>query len=290
MSKTPIALLGLGIMGTGMARRLLGAGFPLAVYNRSAAKAEALGKEGAQVAASPRDAAKGAQIILSMVAEDSASRQIWLGDHGALAGAPRGAVLVESSTVSVGWVKELAEAAQKHGCELLDAPVTGSKAQAAAGELTYLVGGSDDALAKARPALAVMSKEINHLGPTGSGSLMKLINNFVCGVQVAALAEALALIERTELDRDKALAVLTNGAPGSPLVKTVSARMTARNYTPNFFLRLMAKDLLYARDEAEARSMELETDEAALRLFKRAMRAGHGDQDMASVIEPMRKT
>ena len=113
--------------------------------------------------------------------------------------------------------------ASARGCEFLDAPVTGSKTQAAAGELNFLVGGDAATLEKVRPVLAAMSKAIVHLGPTGSGALLKLINNFVCGVQVASLAEALAMIERSGLDRAKALEILTDGAPGSPLVKAVSA-------------------------------------------------------------------
>ena len=126
-----------------------------------------------------------------------------------------------------------------------------------------------------------MGKSITLLGPVGSGALVKLINNFVCGVQVAAIAEAIALIERGGLDRAKALEVLTGGAPGSPLVKTVAARMTAPDYTPNFHLRLMAKDLGYALQEAAGRSLELATAAAALQVFQAGIAAGLGEQDIA---------
>src|SRR6186997_2757069 len=163
MSKQRVALIGLGLMGSGMARRLLGAGFPLAVYNRSPERAAPLGAEGARVAASPREAALDAEVILSMVADDAASRAVWLGEDGALAGAARGAVLVDCGTLTVGWIEELSRAAAAAGCSLLDAPVTGSKPQAAAGELLFLVGGSADALEIARPALAVMSRAIVHV-------------------------------------------------------------------------------------------------------------------------------
>jgi 3-hydroxyisobutyrate dehydrogenase len=129
-----------------------------------------------------------------------------------------------------------------------------------------------------------MGRSITHLGPTGSGAMVKLINNFVCGVQLVSIAEAIALIERTGLDCDKALGVLTNGAPGSPMVKTVSARMTAHQYTPNFLLRLMAKDLDYAMREAQTFSLDLATAAAALHSLRLAIPA-HADQDMSSVIE-----
>jgi 3-hydroxyisobutyrate dehydrogenase len=166
--------------------------------------------------------------------------------------------------------------------------VTGSKLHAASGELSFLVGGDSTTLEKVRPVLTVMSKAIIHLGPTGSGALIKLINNFVCGVQVASLAEGLAMIERSGLDRAKALEILTAGAPGSPLVKTLATRMTTPDFTPNFLLRLMAKDLGYAIEEGSKHSLDMGTATAALDIFKQAMASGQGDLDMAAVIEQFR--
>ena len=288
-SQPHVALFGLGIMGSGMARRLLGAGFPLTVYNRNPAKTAPLVAEGAKRAASPREAVQGAAIAISMVADDNASRGVWLGEQGALPAATNGTTLVECSTLTVGWMKELAAAAKVRGCELVDAPVTGSRIHAAAGELNFLVGGSTAALEKIRPVLTPMSKSITHLGPVGSGALLKLINNFVCGVQVASLAEALTMIERGGLNRAQALEVLTAGAPGSPLFKMLSVRMTTPDYTPNFLLRLMAKDLTYACNESQQYSVDLTTAAAALEVFQRAIDAGHGEKDMAAVIEPLRQ-
>ena len=289
MSKPRIAFFGLGIMGSGMARRLLASGFPLTVFNRNAEKSKPFAAEGASVANSPREAAAQADFIISMVADDQASRAMWLGENGALAAAAPGTICLECSTVTVGWVKELAAAVAGKKCELLDAPVTGSKTHAAAGELSFIVGGDSATLEKARPVLATMSKSIVHLGPTGSGALLKLINNFMCGVQVAALAEAIAMVERGGLERAQALEILTNGAPGSPLVKTISARMTTPDFTPNFLLRLMAKDLGYAIAEGGKVSVELATAAAALGSFQKAIAAGHGGQDMAAVVEQFRK-
>lgn len=288
MSKPRIAFFGLGIMGSGMARQLLKNGFPLTVFNRNAEKSKPFAAEGAHVAGSPREAASRAGVIISMVADDNASRSLWRGENGVLAAAAPGTVCVECSTVTVGWIQELAAAAQAKKCHLIDAPVTGSKTQAASGELNFIVGGDANTLEKARPVLAAMSKAIVHLGPTGSGSLLKLINNFVCGVQIASLAEALAMIERSGLDRAKALEILTGGAPGSPLVKAVSARMTAPDFTPNFLLRLMAKDLGYAIAEAGKNSVEMATAKAALSVFQNSVAAGHGEKDIAAVVELFR--
>jgi 3-hydroxyisobutyrate dehydrogenase len=289
MTKVNVAFLGLGLMGAGMAERILSAGFPLVVYNRNHARASALGAKGARIASTPRDAAKDADVIVSMLADDDACRGLWLGPSGALAGAQRGAVLVEASTVSVGWIRELASASAAAGCELLDAPVTGSKSQAAAGELLFLVGGDERALTHVRPILSAMSRDIVHLGPTGSGTLLKLINNFVCGVQLVSLAEGLTMIERSGLNRDQALAVLTGGAPGSPLVKALAGRMAAQDYQPNFLLKLMAKDLRYAIEQGHAFSLDLATAPAALNVLSQAIDAGLGESDLSAVIELFRK-
>jgi 3-hydroxyisobutyrate dehydrogenase len=283
-----VAILGLGTMGAGMAANLLKAGFSLSVYNRTAAKAQALINAGARLALSPAEAAKGASVVISMLADDAASREVWLGEDGALDAARKGAILIESSTVSPAWIAEFAKLAEQHGVDILDAPVTGSRMQAEAGQLSFLVGGRDAALKAATSVLKAMSKEIVHLGPVGSGAKMKLINNFLCGVQVASLAEGLAWIERSGLERDKALCILKAGAPGSPLLGAISARMVSQNYTVNFLLKLMTKDLLYAQNEAAQSNVDLKTAEVARSLFEGAIARGFGDQDMASVIEPLR--
>ncbi len=284
-----VAILGLGTMGAGMAANLLKAGFALSVYNRTTAKARALTDSGARLAATPAEAVKGASVIISMLSDDTASREVWLGKDGALKAAEKAAILIESSTVSPAWIFELAGVATQRGLDLLDAPVTGSRMQAEAGQLSFLVGGNEAALEKAASALQAMSKEIVHLGPVGSGAKMKLINNFLCGVQVAALAEGLTWIERSGLDRDKALSILKSGAPGSPLLGAISTRMVNQTYAVNFLLKLMTKDLLYAQNEAAQCDVDLKTAEVARSLFQAAIAQGFGDEDMASVIEPLRK-
>jgi len=288
MAKPLVALLGLGTMGSGMAKNLLKAGFPLTVYNRTASKAQPLAALGARVASSPAEAVAEAELVFSMLADDPASREAWLGEHGALAAAAPGAILIECSTVTPAWIAELGATARARGLELLDAPVTGSRTQAETGQLTFLVGGPEAALALATPALQAMSKEIVHLGPRGAGAKLKLLNNFLCGVQIASLAEGLVWLERSGLDRDRALEVLRKGAPGSPLLAGISARMTARDYTVNFLLSLMAKDLQYAQAAAAETGVDLTTAANAHSLFERAMAQGYADKDMSGVIEPLR--
>jgi 3-hydroxyisobutyrate dehydrogenase len=288
MESTKIAFLGLGLMGSGMAGRLLAAGYPLTVYNRTPEKARSLVERGAELAKSPADAASGKDVIFSMLADDESCREVWLGKDGALVGATSAAILVESSTVTVEWIHELKAAARVRGCELLDAPVTGSKVQAAAGELRFLVGGSEGTLARTLPVLKAMSREVVHLGPEGSGARVKLINNFLCGVQAASLAEALSLIERSNIDPHRALAILTEGAPGSPIVKLLGARMMAREYEPHFLVRLMAKDLRYAIQEARHQAVDLTCGAAAREVFEHAIAAGQGELDLAAVVEQFR--
>ena len=288
MGETKIALLGLGLMGSGMAGRLLDAGYPLTVWNRTPDKTQALADRGAKVAQSPRQAVAGATVVISMLSDVPVCRDVWLGRGEAILGAAPGTVLVESSTITVEWIEELDRAAKEHGCELVDAPVTGSKPQAAAGQLLFLAGGSSAALDSITPILKAMGRDVVHVGPVGSGARLKLINNFLSGSQVAALAEALSLIERSGLDAQKALGVLTEGAPGSPLVKLLSGRMVARQYEPNFVLRLMVKDLRYAVSEADHQGLDLDMGRAALRVFEHAISAGQGEDDMSAVVEQFR--
>jgi 3-hydroxyisobutyrate dehydrogenase len=288
MKPTKVAFLGLGLMGSGMAARLLAAGHSLSVYNRTRAKAEPLAELGATLADSPAQAVAGAEIIFSMLADDAACRAVWLGPEGALAAAQADAILVESSTVTVGWIDELNEAATARGLALIDAPVTGSKPQAAAGQLLFLVGGDAEALEKIRPALLSMGRDAIHLGAVGSGVRMKLINNFLCGVQLASLAEGIGMIERSGLDTARAVSVLTQGAPGSPLVNGVSVRMMQQQYAPNFALNLMAKDLRYAAQQGAQQGIDAITAKAALRVFENAIAAGDGEKDIAAVVEQFR--
>jgi len=194
-------------------------------------------------------------------------------------------VLIESSTLSVGWVRELADAALRCGCEFLDAPVTGTKPHAASGELTFLVGGPLDVLESVRAVLSVMSREVIHLGPHGSGAMMKLINNFVCGVQAASFAEGLAMVHAAGLDQAKAVRILTQGAPGSGIVKRIATQLSGEGGDPNFTVRLMAKDLAYAVQEAAGKGIRLQTAASALEIFKKALEAGHGDEDFSAVTK-----
>ncbi|WP_294268992.1 NAD(P)-dependent oxidoreductase [uncultured Sphingomonas sp.] len=283
-----IAILGTGIMGSGMASRLLEQGMPVTVWNRNASRAAPLADAGAVIAPTPADAAAQADLVIAMVADDDASRQVWLGENGAFAAMRPGTIAVECSTLTHGWIGKLFDEAAAHGISLLDAPVTGSRVQAASGTLRFLVGGEAASVAKAQSVFDVLGSETIYLGPSGSGAMLKLINNFLCGVQVAALAEAMVAIERSGLDVEAAFRLIGTGAPGSPLVNAVGDRMIQRVYTPQFLIPLMAKDLGYAERTMKEMGIESRMAAPAISHFHTAARQGHQEDDIAAVVEHLR--
>jgi 3-hydroxyisobutyrate dehydrogenase len=275
-------------MGRGMAANLLKAGFLLTIYNRTRAKAEPLAAQGATIASTPAEAAKSADVVISILADDTASRAAWGGDNGALAAMSSGSTVIECGTLSPEWIAQLDRQTGSRGIGLVEAPVTGSRPQAEAGQLTFLCGADEAALDKVRPVLEVMSKAIVHLGPVGSGGQLKLINNFLCAVQVASFAEALTWIERTNLNRAQALDMLKTGAPGSGIFNAMSQRMTERTYEVNFLLRLMNKDVRYAQAAAAEHGVTLTTAAVTEKLFNKAEHQGLGEKDMSAVVEVLR--
>ena len=283
-----ITLLGLGTMGRGMAKNLLGAGYDLTVYNRTFSKAEALAADGAHAARTPAEAVKDAAIVLSMLADDKASREAWLGGEGALPAMLPGSLAIECSTLSPEWIAELNAGCAAKGVRLLDAPVTGSRVQAAEAQLVFLTGGDAATVAEATPVLRSLGKGVLHLGPVGSGAQLKLINNFLCGVQVASFAQALTWIERNGLDRAVALEFLNSAAPGSGITRGMSERMVQRTYEVNFVLHLMTKDLHYAQAAAKNFGIDLSTASVAEALFQAAEQQGESERDMSAVVEVVR--
>jgi len=279
-----VALLGLGTMGAGMAANWLAKGFDLTVWNRTRARTQALADKGARVATTPREAAEGADCVFAMVADDAASRAVWLGDDGALAGAKTGAVVVESSTLTPDWVRELAGRARAKGCAFLDAPVGGSRQAAASGELRLFVGGDAATLDKARPALIAIGSKIDLLGPAGAGATWKLINNQLIAAQVAALGEALDVARKAGFRPVQISSLILNGAALSPIVKMKLPSMLNGDYDePDFALSLMLKDARYAAALAQSLGAPADLVSSAVKAFARAEAKGLGAKDIAAV-------
>jgi 3-hydroxyisobutyrate dehydrogenase len=286
-----IAFLGVGNMGAGMATRLIGAGHKLTVYNRSPAKAEALAARGAKVAATPKDAAEGAEAVFAMVGDDEASAAVWLGKHGALAAqAAANAFAIDCSTLSYEWVLDLSAAAGKRGFRYIDCPVTGIPPQAAAGELTLLVGADPADLNAVQPLLQPLSTEAIHFGPVGAGTAYKLMVNLMGAVQIAAVAEGLLVAEKAGLNLDKVAYALARGAAASPQVVRNSRRMVAADHDQNitFSGRLRLKDTLYGLKLAEKLGQDTPLGNAARDAFQRLLDRGLGEVNESKVIDVLR--
>jgi 3-hydroxyisobutyrate dehydrogenase len=280
-----VAFIGLGRMGHGMAGRYLDAGFEVAVWNRSRAKADDLIARGARWATSPADAAAGANAVITMVADDEAARAIWLGKDGATASMKAGALAIECSTVSYRHALEMARDLRARGLIYIDCPVTGLPEAAAAGKLTLLVGADAADLEKARPYLAPLCTSIRHFGAVGSGTVFKLINNLMGAVQIASLAEGVAIAERAGLDMNLVAEALSTGAVASPQVIRHSKRMVARDFSgASFTAALRHKDAAYAVRLAEELLPGVPVSRAALAAYETA-KASAPDDDEGAMIK-----
>ena len=285
-----VAFIGLGRMGHGMAGRHLDSGFTLAVWNRSRAKADDLIARGARWAASPADAARDADAIVTMVADDDASRAVWTGKDGIIETARKGALAIECSTVSHRHAVDIARDLTTRGLRYIDCPVTGLPDAAASGKLTLLVGAEADDLEAARPFLTPLGATIRHFGTVGAGTVFKLINNLMGAVQIASLAEGIRIAEQAGLDMPLVQQSLASGAVASPQVVRHSARMVARDFAgASFTAALRHKDASYAMALAETLGLDLAVAQAALDIYALAA-AKMPDDDEGRLIDLIRAT
>jgi 3-hydroxyisobutyrate dehydrogenase len=281
-----VAFIGLGRMGHGMAGRYVDAGFTVAVWNRSRAKAEDLIARGARWATSPGDAAIDADAVVTMVADDEASRAVWLGRDGAAAAMKAGTLAIECSTISHRHALDLSRELHARGLIYLDCPVTGLPDAAASGKLTLLVGADAADLDTARPFLAPLSTTIRHFGKVGTGTVYKLINNLMGAIQIAGIAEGLAIAEQAGLDIKLVLEAIESGVAASPQVVRYSKRMAMRDFGgATFTASLRHKDAAYAVALAEGLLADTPLmGRAAVAAYGRAKSAAP-DDDEAKMIE-----
>jgi len=286
-----IGFFGLGLMGSGMVRNLIKAGYHLRIYNRTRAKAESLLAAGAEWAETPAAAARDADIIISMVGDDAASRSLWLGSDGALAAAQAGAVLIECSTLSLDWIRELHKAVQARGLQFVDSPVAGSKVAAEGGALTLYVGAESQAVFHSlQPVFAAVSQTQIYFGPVGSGAIYKLINNMLVAVHIAAMGEGLALAQSAGLDQQKVVDTLLSGPTASPTVKGKMPSAVARNFDDvHFELQWMLKDVNYALKLGHELKQNLPIVAGTQTVYDKANQQGLGELDFAAVTEVPRK-
>jgi len=279
-----VAFIGLGAMGSRMAMNLHAAGHKLRVYNRDKAKAKPFADKGIEVCDSAAAAAKGAEFVCSIVSDDIATREVMMGATGVFSAAASGTIVLDSSTNTPAMSREAARAAAAKGIIYLDAPVSGSLAQAQGKELVILVGGDKAAFDKAQPVLLAMGRMVRRIGDSGAGATLKLINNMLTATLTAALCEAAQAAEAANLDRDAAMEVLNEGAAGSRAMKTKLPKIFKRDFAPQFQLELMDKDLRYFLSLAQELDRPAPIASLVRSQYQEARRAQLGKLDSCAVF------
>ncbi|MDV3350044.1 NAD(P)-dependent oxidoreductase [Leptothoe sp. LEGE 181152] len=287
MNQKKIAVLGSGAMGSRLVQNLLKAQYQVVVYNRTADKVKPLLEKGAVYAATPREAAEQADIVMSMVTDNDVSRRIWLDpETGAMLRLGKGKIAIESSTLTVDWTKELATALSSRGVAFLDAPVVGSRPQAEASKLIYLVGGEAEILTQAQSVLsAAGAATIYHIGSIGQGMAMKLAVNALFGIQVAALAELIGMLTKTGITGKKAMEYLGELPIISPAAKLAGNLMLTQNHAPLFPIGLVEKDFRYVIQTAQALEALTPTSNTIHDIYQDAISSGHGNDNITGIIQ-----
>ena len=282
---TPLGFVGLGAMGGRMARRLLDAGHPLCGYNRTAAKAAGLVRAGMILAASPREVAERADVVFTMVTDDSALEAVARAPEGLLAGWRPGAILVEMSTVGPAVVERLAAAVAARGGALLDAPVSGSPATLEAGQLSFMVGGDPTILERARPYIEAIGPTITHVGRVGLAKSMKIAVNQGLAVQMLSFAESVLLAEKAGIERARAVEVLLKSVIASPMVKYRGPFVLGMPPEGYFDVDMIQKDLRLALDMARASAVALPSVALTHELLTAAKGLGLAKYDFAILFD-----
>jgi 3-hydroxyisobutyrate dehydrogenase len=290
-----VGFIGLGNMGLPMAQNLIKAGHAVAGFDMSKAQVEALTASGGRAADSVQAAARGAEIVITMLPAGQHVRDVYLGSAGVLASAGAGTLLIDSSTIDVATAREVAAAASGKGLDMLDAPVSGGTGGAQAGTLTFMVGGGDEAFARALPVLEKMGKTIVHAGGAGNGQAAKICNNMILGVSMIAVSEAFVLAEKLGLDAQK-LYDISSKSSGQcwsmttycPVPGPVPTSPANRDYKAGFTAAMMLKDLKLAQDAAKTAGAETPLGADAAKIYDAFVEAGEGPRDFSGVIRYIR--
>ncbi|WP_085170037.1 NAD(P)-dependent oxidoreductase [Paenibacillus barengoltzii] len=280
-----IGFIGLGTMGAPMASNLLRAGYPVTVYNRTASKAAPLTELGATVAASPKEAAAGADVVITMVSNDDSIIEVYEGGNGVLAGIRSGTTVIDCSTISPALVQRLAKQIAALGSSFLDAPVTGSSPAAIDGTLVFMVGGSAETLAQVMDLFDTMGKKVLHMGDNGSGAVAKLAHNTIVGINNLALAEGFAIAAKSGLSADRFLELVQLGSAGSKAAELKGRKIIEHDFTNQFSLALMLKDLKLASSLTDGSGIPAPMLNLAKSLFQAGQTQGFGDEDLSSIVK-----
>ena len=283
-----VAFIGMGTMGASMARNILAAGHAVTVHNRTREREEAVAKEGAQRAASPKEAAQGAEIIITCVSDTPDVEGIILGDNGIIQGAPPESIVVDMSTISPTVTRRIAAELNQKNIKMLDAPVSGGSEGAQKGTLSIMIGGEAEDVAKALPVLETMGKTITHVGPIGAGQITKAINQIIISGTYMTVAEGLTLGIKAGLDMHKVVKAVSGGAAGSWILNNRADNVIQNEYPLGFRVKLHRKDLGIALNAARELGVTLPCTAFVEQIENGLIAQGYGDEDVSAIARTIR--
>ncbi len=290
MKNPRIGFIGLGIMGRPMAQNLLKAGFQVTVYNRTKPPVDLLVSSGAARAQSPKAVADRSDVVITMVTDSEAVKEVILGREGVIEGAHGGLVVIDMSTISPSVTRSVSAMLAAKGVRMLDAPVSGGDSGAREGTLTIMVGGDMAVFEESLPVLQVLGKKVVHMGPTGSGQLTKLANQILVACNMVGVSECLNFAKRAGLDVGKLIDSLSAGAASSWTLVNLGPRMARRDFAPGFKVKLLQKDLRYVLETADELDAPLPATALVHGLYTQLEEKGLGDvgtQALLSAIEQL---
>jgi 3-hydroxyisobutyrate dehydrogenase/glyoxylate/succinic semialdehyde reductase len=278
-----IGFIGLGIMGSRMATNLSEAGYTLNIYNRTQSKTKELKIENAHIKNSPAAVAAESDVVITMLSTPEAVQEVALAEDGLVSGMSKGKVWMDCSTVNPSFSKQMAELSNSLGFNFLDAPVAGSLIPAEKGELVFLVGGKKGVVKYCDPLFKIMGKKTIHVGENGMGSALKLVNNLIMGISMYGFVEGLLLGESLGIDKEKIFEIL-NGSPiAAPMIQMKRKKIENNDYSPEFPLQWLQKDLHLAADTAYENNIPLPATNAIKEIFALAKKAGMGEKDFTAI-------
>jgi len=285
---TTVGVVGLGIMGSGMADNLLRAGFDVVVHNRTAARMEPLAASGARTASDPAELAASCDVVLTCVSDTPDVEEVVLGERGVVRGARPGTLVVDASTIAPAATRRIAGELAAAGVRFLDAPVSGGSEGAAQGTLSIMVGGAAEDLEVARPVLEAIGRTVTHVGPVGAGQTCKLVNQVLVVVTMLGVSEALLLADAGGLDLSTTIAAVQGGAAGSWMLASRGPQVAARDWRPGFTIDLQQKDLRLVLEAADELGVPLLATSMVFQLYRSLQQAGlggEGNHALAKAVE-----
>ncbi len=279
-----IGFIGLGIMGKPMALRLVRAGFPLTVHNRSREAVDELAGEGAEAATSPREVAERSDVVVTMLPDSPDVEAVVLGEEGVIQGVTDGMLLIDMSTIAPATSREVHKALAERGVEAVDAPVSGGEPAAIDGQLSIMAGGSEQAMARAKPIFDELGKATTHIGPPGAGQVAKAANQVVVALTIQAVAEALTLAEKADVDPARVREALLGGFAQSKILEAHGEKMLEDRFEPGFRIALHRKDVGIALDTARDQGVALPATAQVAELFNALIAQGSGGLDHSALV------